>query len=583
MTTENKDLDETLDHSERIAVVGSPSTTTDLNLDVLGSAAEKKLIGSFGVIKYPQDGQNHYALGQITEISMQNIWSQDPTMRSLIRQKGRVDPITGKQDTHRAKMMISSVFANTGSEIEPSVLGTVPSTGTSVRLIDDLILKKMLAVYEKEIFYLGNIYGNNVLLPTWFKHFEKGDGGLGEAYHLGVFGKTGSGKSVLAKMILGGYGKHKQMSMFIMDPQGEFSKDLKEDSPLKKILTDKLNRKIHIINLHNLVLSGFSLFEKILMESLLFMKLGIINKENQGRAATAFVSKLKNLNCKPFKAYERTYFDEIIKSFHDNNFLAKIYSGKPYQERMKSSLESIDIEELYKDWEAVCKLFSYDGKKDAKIIRDLLDELFKEEETEKTIVVIDLSSSEIPENIFWNEDIKKVVIKEFLAILTEKAEEKYKQDKNLNTLVVIDEAHRLAPREVTDNPQSEELKSVLIDAIRTTRKYGLGWMFISQTLSSLHKELLNQIRIFMFGFGLGWGSELRALEELIGGNKESINLYQSFKDPQSGLGKKEYPFMCVGPLSPLSFSSTPLFFNALDYASKFTEVNFPEIKKSSRA
>lgn len=51
------------------------------------------------------------------------------------------------------------------------------------------------------------------------------------------------------------------------------------------------------------------------------------------------------------------------------------------------------------------------------------------------------------------------------------------------------------------------VRSVLIDAARTTRKYGLGWMFISQTLSSLHWEILHQLRISFFGFGLALGSE----------------------------------------------------------------------------
>ncbi|GAH90903.1 unnamed protein product, partial [marine sediment metagenome] len=95
-------------------------------------------------------------------------------------------------------------------------------------------------------------------------------------------------------------------------------------------------------------------------------------------------------------------------------------------------------------------------------------------------------------------------------------------------------------------------RSIFIDAVRTTRKYGLGWIFISQTLSSLDREILNQIRIYIFGFGLGWGIERQALREIIGGAKEAIRLYQMFRDPQSGLGDREYPFMTIGPISPLS-------------------------------
>ena len=45
----------------------------------------------------------------------------------------------------------------------------------------------------------------------------------------------------------------------------------------------------------------------------------------------------------------------------------------------------------------------------------------------------------------------------------------------LNTLVVFDEAQRFA----ADNPEDDESKELaekLVDYVRTTRKYGLGWM-----------------------------------------------------------------------------------------------------------
>lgn len=47
-----------------------------------------------------------------------------------------------------------------------------------------------------------------------------------------------------------------------------------------------------------------------------------------------------------------------------------------------------------------------------------------------------------------------------------------------------------------------------------------------------------------------------------------------FRDPQSSLGEKEYPFMTIGPISPLSFSGTPLFFTALKYPKDFLNINF---------
>jgi hypothetical protein len=64
------------------------------------------------------------------------------------------------------------------------------------------VMDSILRDYQDQLFYLGNAYATQIPLPMWFKHFGTGEKGAGEAYHLGIFGKTGSGKSVLAKMIL---------------------------------------------------------------------------------------------------------------------------------------------------------------------------------------------------------------------------------------------------------------------------------------------------------------------------------------------------------------------------------------------
>src|SRR5207253_10811665 len=115
-----------------------------------------------------------------------------------------------------------------------------------------------------------------------------------------------------------------------------------------------------------------------------------------------------------------------------------------------------------------------------------------------------------------------------------------------------------------DDEASHGVRSVLVDAARTTRKYGLGWLFISQTLSSLHPEILQQLRIFFFGFGLGLGQEFQSLRQLVGSSGTALDLYQLFRDPHSAfdIARRQYSFMTIGPVSPMSFASTPLFINA---------------------
>ena len=75
------------------------------------------------------------------------------------------------------------------------------------------------------------------------------------------------------------------------------------------------------------------------------------------------------------------------------------------------------------------------------------------------IVIIDLSEKNVPSDIFWNDMMKLVLIGEFLEKITQKAEEVYKKDELLNSLVIIDEAHRLAPKEKSENEDLEKVKT----------------------------------------------------------------------------------------------------------------------------
>src|SRR5258708_32491077 len=123
-------LEQLLDATERFGVIGSPSSTLQLALDILGGAVGRKLVGELALFRFLQDSAPHYALGQITEIKLRNIWHEDATMRSLIRQRGRVDAVSERQDTHLGEMTVSAVFATGKKNYEPSFLGTVPCTGT---------------------------------------------------------------------------------------------------------------------------------------------------------------------------------------------------------------------------------------------------------------------------------------------------------------------------------------------------------------------------------------------------------------------------------------------------------------------
>ena len=588
MASDRKNLTQIVDETERLGVVGSPSSTAQLALDILGAAATRKLVGELALFRFLQDTSPHYALGQITEVQLRNIWHEDPTMRSLIRQRGRVDAVSERQDTHLGKLVVSAVFREGGAAgYEPSILGTVPATGTPIHLVSDHVLDELLRPYRDQIFYLGHVYGSKPRLPLWFKHFDRGPDGAGEAYHLGIFGKTGSGKSVLAKMILLAYARYPKMALLVIDPQGEFARDMRKGAGSGEFalqvgdVARKLGKQPVVLTVRNLVLDRWELFEKILFESQFFERLTVPKGENRELACSILADKLQKAGVALKDLHQRGSFDRAWKILLDDKVQRVFYRTEASRARFNDALHDAIPDEFFRDyWSPVAELFREDRPR-AKSINNALAWLLSltnqdgSPRDNRPILVIDLSKEQA-QGLFWNDLIQSLVIKRLLDGVSQTAEHFYKENQSLNALVVIDEAHRLAPRELPSEADAARgVRNVLIDAARTTRKYGLGWLFISQTLSSLHPEILQQLRIFFFGFGLGLGQEFQSLRQLVGSAGTALDLYQLFRDPHSAFDAKsrQYSFMTIGPVSPLSFYGSPLFLNAFNTVEAFLAAN----------
>jgi DNA helicase HerA-like ATPase len=587
----DKKINYFLNNSSIIGTIGSPSSTIELALDILESSVTRQLVGELAIFKYLQDSKNHYAIGQIIEIALKNFLLEDPTIKSVARKRGSVNPISGIQDVHIGKLLCSAIFTSSDDLVEPSLLGTVPPTGTYVYQVDDNILSTILEKQKNSLLYLGNSYGSKTKLPMWFKHFDYGENGAGEAYHLGIFGITGSGKSTLAKMILTAYSKFRQMGLLVLDPVGEFSKSFTNDNNsntdrefqnsdsnfnMKKIM-NFLNKQVVSINVRNLVLDRWSLFEEILLESQIFHQL-TIKGPNKGFAVDALIPKLRNKTTLT-KLIKRESFDLFMNELRKEEIQLLIFSTPEPRKRLNNLVSSMDegnLNNLYSQyWVPICSLF--EDRTDAMTIDDLLEKFSSKL---KPLIVVDLSE-QTAHNMqlrYWNETIQSLILKRLLKGLVSLGEKTWQKNTSLNTLVVLDEAHRYARKDEFSDSNLEQLRLTLLDAVRTTRKYGLGWLFISTSLSSIHRDILQQLRIMFFGFGLSLGNDLVTLRELVSDEK-AIDLYRTFTDPASSFSSKsrKYSFMTQGPVSPLSFSGAPFFFNAFKPDS-FIQENKLDIK-----
>jgi hypothetical protein len=579
-------LDKLNNHSDQfnIGSVGSPSNTTEIIIDINQKSEKKRNLGQLVCLVQPQDQENLVVIGQISEIETQNRWHEDLTFRGIIKRRGSLPHLSEKADVRTAKLNVQACFSIApDGKITPGTLGTSPATGTPIISVRDEILDKLLEQYKNQIIYLGNAYATDVKMPLWLKHFDRGEGGAGEAYHIGVFGKSGSGKSGLAAYMLLGYAQHKNMGIIFIDPQNQFASET--DLPFK--LHDslrKLGRKVEVYRLTNQIRLGtknnaVNLFCSLLLKTEFYRNIGVRSKENQDYASDE-VSRIIRDILSNQKVELKNGGDDLLLNVlqslrQDNNALQRIYASSQPRQRLQDTLqELIDNEREFKRvqqeiWQPVLDLFLENDSQGNR--RSSLWHIVQKSasDEQKPIVFLDIKGEGT--TFADNEEIKALILKEISTILKVAGENAFKEDKKLNCLICLDEAHRFVKSSFgnDDNSEMSNLTRTFVDGVRTTRKYGLGYMFITQTIASLHKEIVGQLRLYAFGYGLTSGSEYRQIEELVS-DKQALSLYKSFVDPQSN---KQYPFMFLGPVSPLSFTGSPLFVQMFTEFSQFQNAN----------
>lgn len=591
------------DRTRDVAVVGSPSTNTELTVDLLQEATEERLVGALTAFEAVQNGQRITSVGQIVGIELRNRWHEDSVFRNLVKRTGEIPPITNRQDTRIADLVVGATFRQTTNGFEPEVLGMVPPTGTRVSRVDQPLLDRLLEVYRSEIVYLGRAYANDVLYPMWFKHFGSGAGGAGEAYHLGVFGKTGSGKSGLAKMMLCAYARHLQIGILVIDPQGEFSLELsgtrvgQQGLQLDQVIRGQ-GRTIHVYRIGDLQLDDWATFEEMIISLRFLEQLSIpsASAENARRAAEVIRNALEgnhnldNLGTLPV-------LQAALNAINDPNNAGFIYATRPRAQQLQQRVQRFLNDQralnqlLTNSWVPICQLFSsgqnrqrlftYPGQQQSGIINMLMGSAGASDP--RPVIVVDISRQ--GNQRFWSEELQRRLLGKLLNILVSQATSSLSTQQSANVLVLLDEAHRHAPSgRLEEDSEADRLRSLLRRAIRETRKYGIGWFFISQTLGGLDNEILQQLRILAFGFGLAMGTEFDRLRDFVGGDKRALELYQSFRDPQSFPRRdlQEFPFMAVGPVSPLAFSGKPLFFTGFTDSEEFLRVNNLQVRQPRR-
>lgn len=560
--------------SNEIGIVGSPSTTTRVTVDILEMATSAPLHGQLVYLRHPLEDRTLIALGTVTEIKTVNRWHEDPNMRGVLKMHGSLPHLSGVGDVRTAEVLVQAAYV--ADDPDPAVgeapiesagsLSMSPTTGASVARVTDEFLTDLLRRHAQEITYLGHIYRSDVRLPLTIRHFGRSDrGGAGEAYHTGIFGMTGSGKSALAAYLIATQLRHPEMGVFIIDPQGQFTSE--EGLPFSlQEWAESLGRAVQTFSItRDLRLAkNAPLLAELLGLTRFFRDMLTLRSEDNRESAVAEFNRLiagtQDWDERPAADVLRQVLTALL---NDAQALTRIYASSQARTRLASRLASITSDEsefqmALGTFKPVHSLFTKRNLQggDRISIASILEKIFASRAGPRPLTIIDFSGAGYADDLLGSTPVKARVLRLVCHELNRRAESQYQEGTSLNVLVVFDEAHRFASQSPKDE-ESEYLAYRLVDYVRTTRKYGLGWMFITQEITSLRRGIFDQLRVRCFGYGLTSGTELTRLRETIG-DPAAVELYRSFVDP-AAVKPSEYPFMLSGPVSPLSFTGAPVF------------------------
>jgi hypothetical protein len=66
--------------------------------------------------------------------------------------------------------------------------------------------------------------------------------------------------------------------------------------------------------------------------------------------------------------------------------------------------------------------------------------------------------------------------------------------------------------------------------VRETRKFSIGWMFVSTSLADMDEAIVNQTGVRIFGYGLDIGNELERLRDCVA-DQADVDFYLQFPHP----------------------------------------------------
>lgn len=593
-------------------VIATPSSSKNVTIIALAGSGVPLAVGKLAFFDSPIEDKTYRAIGTIVDMQTNNALMNSDSAR-IATSRGGMN-LNNSGDTRTTTLSIQAVFVKDNGEWKQfgSALPNSPSTRSEVHLLNEAVLNDMLrnTTYPS----IGYFRGMNAPLPLILSDFDSKRG----AVHTAILGKSGSGKTALTTFVLAAQMKNEAHAIIVIDPQGQWSNENGFLFSLQNF-AEGLGRPVSVLRMSEDI--RLPLNEELLAKMIekinlwgKFKRMGAENKEALSSEVAERLSRRKSFADDP-KTILSKVFEEIALS---PSTLARIYASQDRRELLRDQLRTLaglpplpaddgvvpivpqeDTDDAEAMWDSLLSRFrpihslfsptNFSGGKRSPLggEKGFLTNVLKVRDANSSApapyVIFDMSPNVTlhqkagldtdnrefeMQTLLDNEEIKASILSELLSEIKRASEIAFSQTGgNLNTQIVFDEAWRYAP-ERSDSEEITILSKALGGFARDTRKFGIGWTYILQSSGDLRNDIWKQLTFVYAGYGLV-GEDVRSLQTLTD-DVSQVDLYRQFISPAStGI----YPFMIMGPISPLIFSSAPSFVNAYSDMSEFLEHN----------
>ncbi|HAZ49544.1 MAG TPA: ATP-binding protein [Cyanobacteria bacterium UBA11369] len=475
-----------------------------------------ELLGKLGFIRFKAGHKQEITvLCQITSVDRRNIIHEDPSFGPVISNKGSIPYLSGIGDYEEsvAKPIAQQVDG------KPAALRANPPSGTHIVSLDDESVSQ--SVNSQKVFnsfsstesqflrYGGTLVGESIKVPFICKSFDpKSKNGWGEARHAGFFGRSGSGKTHAAKIMLAlSLVSMPRMGAFVPDAKGDFVKPSQQDLDLKKFFIDN-GRSVEIVSIKELKLDQVDHFRELLI-------IEDVQKLMINAAADKFrtildiaLSDFSDDDDKLIVSGDKAItLERLLESF--NSRIELYYSGsdRDLQKRLDQArnVQDSNKSKLNARFQKVLKTF-----REGQDINELIAKVLQEGK----IYFLDAHG--------YDEDMNRFILELIYKRFRRRASNLFYEGKYSNAIVYVDEANRFIPQSPTED--QKELAKELIDGIKTTRQYGLAWWFADQRPAAISKDAFTQLGTYFFGKGMTAAADRENMESVIG--KEGVQIYE---------------------------------------------------------